>query len=149
MQFKSIQVARALAANCVLLSHLLIIEKKYGHGIILLPDSVSWGASGVDLFFVVSGFIMAMIAAREEARTFVMSRLTRIYPTYWFYSLAVMCVTCFHTGMSSFVFSPMDSVFSCFHTDASRNRLIVYLHMLFRAFTRSFSCFHTNVGRNR
>ncbi len=92
-QFKNIQAARAIAANFVLLSHLLAVEKKYGHGFRVLPDAVAWGACGVDLFFVVSGFIMATIAAQEDFRTFVVSRLTRIYPPYWFYSLLVLGVS--------------------------------------------------------
>lgn len=93
MRFRNIQVARAIAANLVLLSHLRAIETKYGRGFVVLPDWAQWGACGVDLFFVVSGFIMATIAAREACRTFIVSRLTRIFPPYWFYSGLVLVVS--------------------------------------------------------
>jgi len=90
VQFKNIQAARAIAANAVIFFHLQGIEKKYGHGSPIISDNAAWGACGVDLFFVVSGFIMATIAARESSRTFILSRLSRIFPIYWFYTAVVL-----------------------------------------------------------
>ena len=56
MQFKTIQAARAVAANAVMLSHLLIVEQKDGQGFTLLPECSHLGACGVDLFFVLVWF---------------------------------------------------------------------------------------------
>jgi hypothetical protein len=45
-------------------------------------------------------------------------------------------ISCFHTGMSSFVFSPMESGFSCFHTDRRAScfctERFVFSHRAFR-----------------
>ncbi len=43
-----------------------------------------YGISGVDLFFVLSGFIMVAVAGRDIGPIeFLWRRATRIYPTYW------------------------------------------------------------------
>lgn len=48
-----------------------------------------FGASGLDIFFVISGFIVSLVAARSaekdprSAGRFLLRRFTRIYPLYW------------------------------------------------------------------
>jgi exopolysaccharide production protein ExoZ len=42
-----------------------------------------YGAFGVDLFFVISGFIMANVAQGRAAEDFLSERLWRIYPMWW------------------------------------------------------------------
>lgn len=99
MVFKNIQALRALAANGVVLSHLLTVEGKYGHGFVSLPDWAHLGSCGVDLFFVISGFIMATVASGMSGRAFLFARITRIYPPYWFYTLLVFALSCFAPNM--------------------------------------------------
>jgi exopolysaccharide production protein ExoZ len=49
----------------------------------------SFGACGLDIFFVISGFIVSLVASREiaqghsSARRFLLRRITRIFPLYW------------------------------------------------------------------
>ncbi|MGC1872616.1 MAG: acyltransferase [Acidobacteriaceae bacterium] len=49
----------------------------------------SFGACGLDIFFVISGFIVSLVASRavaqnhSSARTFLSRRFTRIFPLYW------------------------------------------------------------------
>ena len=49
--------------------------------------------AGMDVFFVLSGFIMVAVAGRETGpMQFLWRRASRIYPTYWMVSLAVLAV---------------------------------------------------------
>ena len=54
-----------------------------------------FGRSGADIFFVLSGFLIAFIHWRdighpERLRHYLARRITRIYPTYWLVLLAVV-----------------------------------------------------------
>jgi peptidoglycan/LPS O-acetylase OafA/YrhL len=98
MQFKkilSIQAARGIAALMVLGFHALSVDRKYfPDG--FLPQSFNFGQTGVDLFFVISGFVMA-ITTRErrgpaDCARFMCLRILRIYPTYWIYFFALALV---------------------------------------------------------
>ncbi|GAB4521624.1 MAG: acyltransferase [Parvularculaceae bacterium] len=92
----NIQALRGVAALGVLFAHLAVIERRFGGGA-LLPGWVDLGLAGVDLFFVVSGFVMVYVtrnvkAGGRSALTFLYKRATRIYPLYWLVSLAVLAV---------------------------------------------------------
>jgi exopolysaccharide production protein ExoZ len=89
-ELRSIQAARGIAANLVIFSHLYLVEAKYTAGAVL-PAFTLYGIAGVDLFFVISGFIMVAVAGRKrEPIEFLWRRVTRIYPTYWLVSLIVL-----------------------------------------------------------
>lgn len=89
----TLQVTRGVAANLVVLSHLSIIETKYTGGQIL-PTFALYGTAGVDIFFVLSGFIMVTIAGKGIGATqFLWRRVARIYPPYWLVSLVVLATT--------------------------------------------------------
>lgn len=81
----------------VVIYHLYIIEKKYGGAASVLPEIFQFGMSGVDLFFVISGFVMVSVTrgqfgAPKQALKFLYHRVTRIYPLYWFYTVIVLIV---------------------------------------------------------
>lgn len=87
MKLNNLQVLRAVAAYMVFSAHLQDVELKYGQGALLgrWTDSGVWG---VDLFFVLSGFVMVLVSTgtagspRASGR-FLWSRATRIYPLWW------------------------------------------------------------------
>ena len=87
-RYTSLEVARALAALAVVMVHSESIAaamsgRAYAHGL------WQFGQAGVDLFFVISGFVIAMVVARAEpASRFVMHRVARILPFYWFFTAA-------------------------------------------------------------
>jgi peptidoglycan/LPS O-acetylase OafA/YrhL len=92
--FKNIQGLRGVAVLAVIFFHLLGIEKKYSPDQ-LLPDWLQLGAVGVDLFFLISGFIMLTITrqrqtGRASMQQFLLHRCIRIYPLYWIISLMVI-----------------------------------------------------------
>ena len=89
----TLQVTRGVAANLVVLSHLSVIEAKYTGGQIL-PTFSFCGIAGVDIFFVLSGFIMVVVAGKGMgAAQFLWRRAARIYPPYWIVSLVVLATS--------------------------------------------------------
>lgn len=42
-----------------------------------------YGYLGVDLFFIISGFVIFMSAVDRSAKSFAISRIVRLYPAYW------------------------------------------------------------------
>lgn len=92
----SIQALRGIAVLLVVLAHLFKIEQKYS-STLMLPDFVFGGIAGVDIFFVISGFIMVTITRGcfekpYAAAEFLYHRLTRIYPLYWFFAALVFII---------------------------------------------------------
>lgn len=92
----NIQALRGIAALMVLLSHLYVIEAK-STPTPILTDLWDGGRYGVDLFFVISGFIMVYVTRPLEGGgakvgKFLYSRITRIYPLYWLISAAMLIV---------------------------------------------------------
>lgn len=73
--FASIQVLRGVAAMAVVLFHLGLFNIGY---------------AGVDIFFVISGFVMGLVGPREPAGVFLLRRLIRVAPLYWIV-LLVLC----------------------------------------------------------
>jgi peptidoglycan/LPS O-acetylase OafA/YrhL len=94
MTFVSLQALRALAAFGVMLFHLLPFEAKYLPGGSIVPAGFSAGRASVDLFFVLSGFLAVWTTpgpgGGDAAQSFLLRRVTRIYPTYWFYCIPLV-----------------------------------------------------------
>jgi len=93
----NIQALRGMAVILVIAFHLQRNEERFAHGYTVLPDFFTIGSSGVDLFFVISGFVMVVITRgwfqkSGAIRKFLYHRVTRIYPMYWFYSLLMLAV---------------------------------------------------------
>ena len=80
----NLQGLRALAAIGVVVFHFGLMPAT------MLPFKV--GASGVDLFFVLSGFIIAHSSARS-APHFLVHRLMRVIPAYWIATLIAALFT--------------------------------------------------------
>jgi exopolysaccharide production protein ExoZ len=94
---RNIQALRGIAILLVVAAHLTKIQEKYFSGFHVLPEFLSIGISGVDLFFVISGFVMVYVTRNQRhdslgSLEFLAHRITRIYPLYWFYSLIVLMV---------------------------------------------------------
>ena len=57
-----------------------------------------FGLYGVLVFFVLSGFLMEGAVRKYDARTFLLHRFVRLYPTYWILFLALYFVQGTRTG---------------------------------------------------
>ena len=82
-QILSIQYLRGIAAVMVVIYHLLEVEATAPYHIAIGPFPN--GAFGVDIFFVISGFIMWTISEARPAGPFefMKRRIIRIVPLYW------------------------------------------------------------------
>lgn len=49
-----------------------------------LADITKYGYLGVELFFMISGYVIFHSAKNRTAAKFALSRVTRLYPAYWF-----------------------------------------------------------------
>ncbi|PBB28641.1 MULTISPECIES: acyltransferase [unclassified Mesorhizobium] len=92
MHYRNVQGLRAIASLMVLVSHVLHpFTPMQAHWI--TPYIYNFGPGGVDIFFVISGFIIYTVGVKSGAdRTksrlqstldFLLRRLIRIYPIYW------------------------------------------------------------------
>jgi len=93
MKLQSIQALRGLAALLVVFFHIRSLELKgiAENGLTEHPwvgGLFTNGYAGVDLFFVISGFIMVFVTSDSDttlkgAASFLFARVTRIYPVWW------------------------------------------------------------------
>jgi exopolysaccharide production protein ExoZ len=85
---KSIQYLRAIAALMVVWHHSLS-QVKGVRELIPIPE---FGPSGVDLFFVISGFIMLVTTTKNplSPRKFLELRVVRVVPLYWLMTLLMV-----------------------------------------------------------
>jgi exopolysaccharide production protein ExoZ len=93
----TVQALRALAACAVVSYHVLFMLVHNGGYAFAVP---SMGGSGVDLFFVISGFIMVYtnhgaFQQRHAVATFIRRRAIRIIPIYWLYTSVVVALLVF------------------------------------------------------
>lgn len=125
-----IQILRGIAATLVVLHHSL--EESLAVSPHILPNwAISFGASGVDIFFVISGFIIYSVTYGQESRTqqsaisFLIKRFIRIFPLYWiclFVTLALWGSGVFYRNL------PVDgNIFACSLFLLPCDKLIVYV----------------------
>lgn len=90
----SIQQLRGLAAMLVVFEH-----ANASTGWLFAPFSnMRFGTAGVDIFFVISGFIMYVAARRERVGEFLVKRAIRVIPLYWIATLLLVALRMPHFG---------------------------------------------------
>jgi peptidoglycan/LPS O-acetylase OafA/YrhL len=92
----SLQVLRAVAAVAVVFSHFQFDMARYVTQSTGLPNLMI-GNAGVDLFFVISGFVIVYASEHLFAQpagqwTFLQHRLIRIVPLYWIVTIVYIAI---------------------------------------------------------
>jgi exopolysaccharide production protein ExoZ len=91
----NLQLLRAIAAAFVVVAHLTALNPP------TLGRLLAFGLYGVDLFFVISGFVMVhttMIRPVTPAQ-FMMNRIVRVVPLYWALTLGIFAVAVVAPGL--------------------------------------------------
>ncbi|AKU23816.1 acyltransferase [Massilia sp. NR 4-1] len=93
MKIDSLQLLRAVAALLVVLNHALFtIKRKAGVDTVDMAQAAALGKLGVELFFMISGYIM-VISTRDRSApgaqplAFFWRRCIRVVPLYWLATL--------------------------------------------------------------
>jgi len=127
--FKNIQMLRALAAAMVFFYHADAHYQALGGEFRLFSAFAGLGFSGVDIFFVISGFVVTH-TAQDQARTFsnawifARRRVLRIYLGYWpFFALTLSL---------NYIYSPatlpeLDLLGSFFLATIEAHRMVLYV----------------------
>ena len=83
-RFIQIDALRGIAAVVVVLHHYLFIYGRDFNRQQLLPQVFEHGYFGVELFFIISGFVIYYsISKSASIKTFLLKRAIRLYPIYW------------------------------------------------------------------
>ena len=82
VNIESVQIMRGIAAILVVLLHISIKGDQYGNDAL---KGFAIGGAGVDLFFIISGYIMCVSTANRNLNFggFMLHRIRRIMPLYW------------------------------------------------------------------
>lgn len=82
-RLEALDVLRGIAALAVVVYH---YSERYAqvHGVSPMGWRFAFGAHGVNLFFMISGYVIALTLDRSrDAADFLVSRASRLYPAYW------------------------------------------------------------------
>ena len=89
---ENLQALRAFAAINVVFFHIIGTGTAYGFSPNIFDFLRGWGASGVDIFFIISGFVMmhTQFKKKRNIYEFMRTRIIRIVPIYWFITFVVI-----------------------------------------------------------
>lgn len=109
-RLQEIDLLRFLAALAVVFYHYSFLAST-GHGLAVagwpgLAEYSRYGYLGVELFFMISGFVILLSAQDRNPAAFVRSRFLRLYPAYWLcVSLTALVLLAWGVGRQSVTLS--------------------------------------------
>ncbi|MEQ9505710.1 MAG: acyltransferase [Hyphomonas sp.] len=135
-QLNGLQALRAFAAYAVVLYHVMryfSVSNPLG-----LPLFAT-GAAGVDIFFVISGFIMVYVTPNHEtALSFIARRLARIVPLYWFATVLAVILALARPWTFTNADISVESILASFMFIPAENLEGVLMPVLFVGWTLNF-----------
>jgi len=98
MNLQSIQIMRGVASLLVLLTHIAVKGSQYGNDAL---KGFSIGDAGVDLFFIISGYIMCVSTYNQHLSftQFIIRRIKRIIPLYWVVTTLALIVYLYNSKL--------------------------------------------------
>ena len=96
MRLIALDAIRFFAAFAVVLYH--YISRKESLAYPFAAEFTKYGYLGVPLFFIISGFVIALSANNRTAIEFAISRFTRLYPTLWICAIFTAAATSILSG---------------------------------------------------
>jgi len=96
-RFESLQVVRALAAMMVVVFHMNVHTLPDTFGVRPLWTGLNMGYAGVEIFFVLSGFIMFFrhrsdFGEPQRVKSYLYARFGRIFPVFWIVMFGVLAL---------------------------------------------------------
>lgn len=112
--FEGVQILRGFAAMMVVFHHMCWVVTSYhpGHSAIAtFARLAEVGAGGVDVFFCISGLVIAhaarnLAAGAGHARTFAWRRLLRVLPPYWVFTGLLLLLWAVGIGLKGLNVTP-------------------------------------------
>jgi len=103
-KYLSLQILRGIAAWMVVYHHYMQCFYDFKYTSKLGSFFSTYGDFGVDLFFTLSGFVMYFSATstHANAKQFLVNRVFRVVPAYWFYTLLIIPLLIFYPSEFSF-----------------------------------------------
>ncbi|MEN4910510.1 acyltransferase family protein [Erwinia amylovora] len=152
----TIQWLRGLAALSVVVQHTAFKSHQYNYNIL---TGYNVGSFGVDLFFIISGFIMCHVTSeRTKPTEFLRRRLTRILPLYWLLSLFALVIYIINPSLVNSSGGNIDIISSIFITPTKDKLLLqngwslsyeLFFYLIISAsllFGRKYLCSFTNLA---
>ena len=90
----NIQLLRFIAALLIVVHHSVGTGRAYGFNAPIFSSFVDLSKIGVDIFFVISGFVITLSFLREKpsASVFLMKRFCKVIPMYWIMTTILLLV---------------------------------------------------------
>ncbi len=144
----SLQVLRAVAALLVVFSHIREKNLQNSPGSAQILEWFNFGPYGVDIFFVISGFIIAYIMpvgqySFGDVKEFLARRVIRVMPMYWVVTLAAFSVWLYNPAMVNSSAPELTSIWQSFTLYPTEGRYLyqtgwtlsyeMYFYFLFAA----------------
>ncbi len=85
-RFHELDILRFLAALAVVFFHYTFLNATEYTELPTYPvlsEIFKYGYLGVELFFIISGFVILLTASKKGWRGFIISRIARLYPAFW------------------------------------------------------------------